>query len=191
MKRAVEDLYGAELDEDLDLSDISDPEDLLQRPVRQPISIRIDEDEDEEEDEEEDEDLLLAQQHEEAISVRVKASQDSMRNILSTFTPEQMHRYEAFRRNGFKRDSVKKLMQKVYGHSGGINPNCSIVVSGVAKVFTGELVELAKALMERAGEPDDAPITPFYILEAHRRLQAIDPLASNSNVQKSQKTLFF
>lgn len=172
-KVPLEDLYGAELDDDLDLSDYSDHEEhprvsMPKRPDEE------EEEEEEDEDEEEDADLALAE--EEAISNRVAAAQASMRQILSAFTPEQLHRYETFRRVGFNRPAIKKLIQKVYYGEGlaTVNPNSVIIVAGVAKVFTGELVETARAIMEQARE--QGPITPFYILEAHRRLLATNSL---------------
>lgn len=173
----LEDLYGAELDEDIDLSDISEPEDArLRHPPTISVQPHLAEDEEYlEEEEEEEEDEEAAAKHEQAIADRVKASQAAMRDLLSSFSQDHLHRYEIFRRHGFKKETIKRLIQKVYDqHSGGINPNCTIVVSGVAKVFVGELIELARSIMDSAGE--SGPITPFFILEAHRRMQAIDPL---------------
>jgi transcription initiation factor TFIID subunit 11 len=176
----LEDLYGAELDDELDFSDYSDHEEYPRASV--PAQRRLPEDEEDEEDEEEEEeeeeeegDLALAE--EKAISGRVAAAQASMRDLLLNFTPEQLHRYETFRRVGFNRPAIKKLIQKVYYGEGGaaVNPNSLIIVAGVAKVFTGELVEMARALMDQAGERG-APLTPFYILEAHRRMLATNSL---------------
>lgn len=176
-KVPLEDLYGGELDDDLDLSDYSDLEEHTRSTVPPKRPGEEDEEEEDEEEDEEDTDLALAS--EQAISSRVAAAQASMRDLLSAFTPEQLHRYETFRRVGFNRPAIKKLIQKVYyGEGGGqgvaVNPNSVIIVAGVAKVFTGELVEMARAIMDQAGE--HGPITPFYILEAHRRLFATNSL---------------
>ena len=182
----MEDLYGGELDDDLDLSDYSDedfrPVHALPRRPEEGMEVVVEE---EEEDEEED-DVPLPE--EEAISARVAAAQASMRTLLSSFTPEQLQRYETFRRVGFNRPAVKKLIQRVYygegsGAAAAVNPNSLIIVAGVAKVFTGELVEMARAIMDQAGE--SGPITPFYILEAHRRL-----LATNSLFTQSSRSSF-
>lgn len=72
-----------------------------------------------------------------------------------------------------------------------VNTTSVIVASGIAKVFVGELVEGARAVMEeeiRAQlelslmEPDDLedavfaamdnrPLEPFHIIESHRRMK--------------------
>ena len=90
-----------------------------------------------------------------------------MKFVLQNFTPEQMHRYETFRRVGFSRAIVKKIMQNVLSHAA--NPNTVIVMGGIAKVFVGELVEEAKDVMDEWGE--SGPLLPSHLIEAHRRLK--------------------
>src|SRR4051812_20735359 len=92
----LEDLYGAELDEDIDLSDISEPEDVR---IRHPPTIAIQshlEEEEEDFEEEEEEEEEEAAKYEQAIADRVKASQAAMRDLLSSFSQDQLHRYEIF-----------------------------------------------------------------------------------------------
>ena len=50
-------------------------------------------------------------------------------------------RYELFRRSCFPRNQIKRLMQQVSGQA--VNQQVCIAMSGVAKVFVGELVEEA------------------------------------------------
>ncbi|EPS69561.1 hypothetical protein M569_05203, partial [Genlisea aurea] len=91
-----------------------------------------------------------------------------MQEILSHFTEDQMSRYESFRRSGFQKSSMKRLLSSITG-SAKVSVPMTIVVSGIAKVFVGELVETARMVM---GERRDAgPIRPCHMREAYRRLK--------------------
>uniref|UniRef100_A0A0D9V459 TAFII28-like protein domain-containing protein n=1 Tax=Leersia perrieri TaxID=77586 RepID=A0A0D9V459_9ORYZ len=85
-----------------------------------------------------------------------------MNAILSQFTEEQMNRYESFRRSGFQKSNMKKLLASITG-SQKISPSTNIVVSGIAKMFVARIV-----MTERK---DSGPIRPSHIREAFRRLK--------------------
>ncbi|KAA8544664.1 hypothetical protein F0562_019489 [Nyssa sinensis] len=68
-----------------------------------------------------------------------------MQAILSQFTEEQMSRYESFRRSGFQKANMKRLLASITG-SAKISVPMTIVVSGIAKMFIGELVETARMI---------------------------------------------
>ncbi|PWA87055.1 TAFII28-like protein [Artemisia annua] len=91
-----------------------------------------------------------------------------VRAILSQFTEEQMSRYESFRRSGFQKANMKRLLASITG-SAKISMPMTIVVSGIAKIFVGELVETAKMIMTERNET--GPIRPCHIREAYRRLK--------------------
>ncbi|CAO2839058.1 unnamed protein product [Amaranthus hypochondriacus] len=91
-----------------------------------------------------------------------------MQAILSQFTQEQMSRYESYRRSGFQKSNMKRLLVSVTG-SQKISVPMTIVVSGIAKMFVGELVETAKIVM--AERKDTGPIRPCHIRESYRRLK--------------------
>ncbi|KAG5603659.1 hypothetical protein H5410_025151 [Solanum commersonii] len=119
-----------------------------------------------------------------------------MQSILSQFTEEQMSRYESFRRSGFQKSNMKRefdlcsaapmasvpyntsfvlgsfsanrLLSNITG-SAKISIPMTIVVSGIAKMFVGELIETAKMVM--AERKDTGPIRPCHIREAYRRLK--------------------
>ncbi|XP_074281872.1 transcription initiation factor TFIID subunit 11 [Silene latifolia] len=91
-----------------------------------------------------------------------------MQTILSQFTEEQMSRYEAFRRAGFQKSNMKRLLVSITG-SQKISVPMTIVVSGIAKMFVGELVETAKIVMSERRET--GPIRPCHMREAYRRLK--------------------
>ncbi|KAL8472752.1 hypothetical protein ACS0TY_029830 [Phlomoides rotata] len=92
-----------------------------------------------------------------------------MQEILSHFTEVQMSRYESFRRSGFQKSNMKRLLSNITG-SAKISVPMTIVVSGIAKMFVGELVETARVVM--AERKDSGPIRPCHMREAYRRLKA-------------------
>eukprot|EP00262_Sarcandra_glabra_P019187 TRINITY_DN714_c0_g1_i1.p1 TRINITY_DN714_c0_g1~~TRINITY_DN714_c0_g1_i1.p1 ORF type:complete len:197 (-),score=57.77 TRINITY_DN714_c0_g1_i1:5-595(-) len=91
-----------------------------------------------------------------------------MQAILSQFTEEQMSRYESFRRSGFQKANMKKLLASITG-SPKISVPMTIVVSGIGKMFVGELVETGRMVM--AERKESGPIRPCHIREAYRRLK--------------------
>ncbi|KAM3235488.1 transcription initiation factor TFIID subunit 11 [Capsicum annuum] len=91
-----------------------------------------------------------------------------MQTILSQFTEEQMNRYESYRRSGFQKSNMKKLLTSITGSS-KISLPMTIVVSGIAKLFVGELVETARLVMDE--RKDTGPIRPCHMRESYRRLK--------------------
>lgn len=100
-----------------------------------------------------------------------------MQSILSQFTEEQMSRYESFRRSGFQKSNMKRLLASITG-SAKISVPMTIVVSGIAKMFIGELVETARIVM--AERKESGPIRPCHIREAYRRLKLEGKLPKRS-----------
>ncbi|KAF8007241.1 hypothetical protein BT93_K1286 [Corymbia citriodora subsp. variegata] len=91
-----------------------------------------------------------------------------MQAILSRFTEEQMNRYESFRRSGFQKATMKRLLVSITG-SQKISMPMTIAMSGIAKMFVGEIVETARIVMSERKE--SGPIRPCHIREAYRRLK--------------------
>lgn len=120
---------------------------------------------------------------EEEMKRRIERGRENMKHLIQSFSDSQLQRYETFRRAGFQRGSMKKIMQQTLGHT--VNPNAIIVCSGVAKVFVGELIELAREVMEEWG--DEGPLMPSHVREAHRRMQANQMIPSSSMYRKRMK----
>ncbi|XP_058197581.1 transcription initiation factor TFIID subunit 11 isoform X2 [Rhododendron vialii] len=117
----------------------------------------------EEEEEEENMDVELGNP-----STSDPDKMSKMQAILSQFTEEQMSRYESFRRSGFQKSNMKRLLASITG-SAKISIPMTIVVSGIAKLFVGELVEAARIVMSERNE--SGPIRPCHMREAYRRLK--------------------
>lgn len=98
---------------------------------------------------------------------QLEAIRERTRKILSLFTPSQEKRYETYKRSNFKKNNMKTLLNKFTGHP--INNTMYIVVGSMTKLFVGELVELARIIMEEQGEK--GAIQPKHIREAHKRLK--------------------
>ncbi|KAL0921240.1 hypothetical protein M5K25_008297 [Dendrobium thyrsiflorum] len=120
--------------------------------------------EDEEEEEEENMDVELRK----FSSAGDPDKMAKMQEILSQFCEEQMSRYESFRRSGFQKSVMRRLLAAITG-SQKISVPMTIVVSGIAKMFVGELVEAGRIVMRERKE--SGPIRPCHIREACRRLK--------------------
>eukprot|EP01089_Gocevia_fonbrunei_P013927 TRINITY_DN3689_c0_g1_i1.p1 TRINITY_DN3689_c0_g1~~TRINITY_DN3689_c0_g1_i1.p1 ORF type:complete len:210 (+),score=56.00 TRINITY_DN3689_c0_g1_i1:39-668(+) len=122
-----------------------------------------DDNDDDDMDMESDEDSVAQEELEQKDSKVNK----QMKAILSKLTPDQTTRYEYFRRSTFQRAAIKRMMQTISGCS--IGQRTVIVMAGITKLFVGEMVEMARTVMDEWGEL--GPIRPRHLHEAYRRLQ--------------------
>jgi transcription initiation factor TFIID subunit 11 len=97
-----------------------------------------------------------------------------MQVLMANFSEEQLNRYEIFRRSTFPKSNIKKIIQTVCGKS--VSANVVIAMSGIAKVFVGEIVELALDVKQKWN--DQGPIQPKHLREAHRLFKKNNKLAT-------------
>lgn len=92
---------------------------------------------------------------------------ERMQVLVSNFTEDQLDRYEMYRRAAFPKAAIKRIMQNITGSA--IGQNVVIAMSGISKVFAGEVVEEALDYMDQLGE--SGPLKPKHLREAARRLR--------------------
>lgn len=104
-------------------------------------------------------------------------NKDRLQKIIDNMTPEELHRYEDFRRAGFNKNGIRKYVNHILGQS--CNINFIISVCGIAKVFVGEMVEKALEVQKELNET--GPLKPSHIHEAYRRLYNTMPHLKSQN----------
>eukprot|EP01134_Creolimax_fragrantissima_P000045 CFRG0045T1 len=93
---------------------------------------------------------------------------EKMSLLLESFSEEQMSRYESYRRAGFPRAAMKRLMTQITGST--VPPTAVIVMSGITKIFCGEVIEAASSVQAEWG--GTGALRPKHIREGLRRLRS-------------------
>lgn len=94
---------------------------------------------------------------------------------MANFSEEQLNRYEIYRRSAFQKSTVKKIVQTVSNKT--VSASVVIAMSGIAKVFVGEIVEKALDIKTTWGE--SGPLQPKHLREAFRLMKNESKIATS------------
>ncbi|KRH91781.1 Transcription initiation factor TFIID, subunit TAF11, partial [Pseudoloma neurophilia] len=86
--------------------------------------------------------------------------------LVDQLSESELVQYESFRRSGFSKALIKKVVNSILGQA--CNPNFLIAISGISKVFVGEMVSKAKQIQKNWKQT--GPLLPSHIHEAYRQL---------------------
>ncbi|KAG9083322.1 hypothetical protein FRC06_004593 [Ceratobasidium sp. 370] len=84
------------------------------------------------------------------------------------FTPEQLARYETYRRSTLNKQSVRRFIHQSLGAN--VSVNVAQVVAGFSKVFVGEIIELARHVQQQSLPPGTppGPLSPDHLRAAYQ-----------------------
>lgn len=88
---------------------------------------------------------------------------------VAKLNPAQVRRYEQYRRSDLKNLKVKKVLTSYNPSLAKTSEQYIIAVKGLAKLFVGDVVELALEIKQKRG--DKGALQPVHIREAYRRLR--------------------
>ncbi|GAC99129.1 hypothetical protein PHSY_006727 [Pseudozyma hubeiensis SY62] len=136
-------------------------------PAPNPQAAAPEEDEEGEDEEADPDDGVeeLGRDHFSTQEAIYAAQQRNMGLLSMVMDEDQLDRHMASRRGALNKTSVRKLVNHVLSQS--VSQHVAMVVSGVAKIFVGEIIEKAREIQSVRGE--SGPLRPNHLREAHRQ----------------------
>ncbi|KAJ9478575.1 Transcription initiation factor TFIID subunit 11 [Pseudozyma hubeiensis] len=135
-------------------------------PAHNPQATAAEEDEAEDEEGDADDGVEeLGRDHFSTQEAIYAAQQRNMGLLSMVMDEDQLDRHMASRRGALNKTSVRKLVNHVLSQS--VSQHVAMVVSGVAKIFVGEIIEKAREIQSVRGE--SGPLRPNHLREAHRQ----------------------
>ncbi|PWN21180.1 TAFII28-domain-containing protein [Microstroma glucosiphilum] len=146
------------------------------------------EDEDEDPADEDEDEGLLENLGEEEMKWREEMERirgQAMGPLIAAMSEDQYDRHECYRRAGFNRANLRRLVNTHLGGGGtgaSVNPTMTMAFGGVAKVFVGEIIEGARRIQSLNPElPEGSPLSPASILESYRLYSQSHAESASSN----------
>lgn len=93
-------------------------------------------------------------------------SNEAMATRIANMSPAELDRFEQSRRSHFSASNISKLLRDIIPAEHPVSENTTTVVAGLAKLYVGDLVRLA-----RQDADDSGPIKPHHFIAAARQLQ--------------------
>ncbi|QRV85476.1 TAFII28-domain protein [Ceratobasidium sp. AG-Ba] len=119
--------------------------------------------------EEEDDDVVaMADDDYSAQLTWQSQSKENMKLLLGSFTPDQLARYETYRRSTLNKQSVRRFIHQSLGAN--VSVNVAQVIAGFSKVFVGEIIELARHVQQQPLPPGTppGPLSPEHLRAAYQ-----------------------
>ncbi|KAH7334017.1 hTAFII28-like protein conserved region-domain-containing protein [Rhizoctonia solani] len=119
-------------------------------------------------DDDDDEAIAMADDDYSAQLSWQSQSKENMKLLLSSFSPEQLARYETYRRSTLNKQTVRRFIHQSLGSN--VSVNVAQVIAGFSKVFVGEIIELARHVQQQSLPPGTAPgpLTPDHLRAAYQ-----------------------
>ncbi|KAJ1967954.1 hypothetical protein IWQ62_001538 [Dispira parvispora] len=115
----------------------------------------------------------------------IEQSKENLLVLLDNFSEDQLDRYEAYRRSALNKTVIRRFISSVLNQPA--TTEIALVVAGFGKVFIGEIVELAKDVMEERG--DQGPLAPVHLREAYRRRTQLIPTTFQTYRRSSTQSM--
>jgi transcription initiation factor TFIID subunit 11 len=105
-----------------------------------------------------------------------------MSAMFRVWNSEETQRYEYFRRSHLRRTTISNLVKSILPEKDtqSVTEEVTIAIGGATKIMIGELIELARVIVEEEYNTSDSKkqIEPRHLREAYRRLKALGKIPS-------------